>query len=96
MPRLTWSDNALRGIQKVYRFLADKDMDAAKAAAKAIKKEAGILAKFPEAGRPADDLDPEHRELLIPFGGSGYVLVYEVYPEYVLVLAVKHQKEVGY
>jgi len=47
-------------------------------------------------GRPADDLDPEHRELLIPFGASGYVIVYEVYADSVLVLAVRHQKEAGY
>jgi hypothetical protein len=41
-------------------------------------------------------LDPEHRELLIPFGVTGYVLVYEVYAERILVLAVRHQKEAGY
>lgn len=96
MPRLKWSENAQRGVQKAYRFLAEYDTDAAKAAAKAIKKQAAILKKHPEAGRPTDDLDPEHRELIISFGASGYVLVYEVIDEYVLILAVKHQKDAGY
>lgn len=96
MPRLKWTDNALRGVQKAYRFLAEYDTGAAKAAAKAIKKQAAILKKHPEAGRPADDLDPEHRELVIPFGASGYMLIYEELPEYVLILAVKHQREAGY
>lgn len=98
MPRLklVWSPSALLGVQRAYRFLAEKDKDAAKAAAETIRKQSAILKKFPSAGRPADDLDPEHRELLIPFGVSGYVLVYEVHAEIILVLAVRHQKEAGY
>lgn len=39
-------------------------------------KQAELLERFPQAGRPAEDLEPEHRELLIPFGGAGYVLLY--------------------
>lgn len=97
MPYLvTWLPQAIQGVQKAYRFLAEKDLDAAKAAAGAILQQAHILEKFPNAGRPAGDLDPEHRELLIPFGASGYVLVYEVIGKNINVLAVKHQKEAGY
>ena len=98
MPHLTllWTPNALQGVRKAYRFLAEKDQDAARAAAGAIRRQAAILRKFPNAGRPADDLDPEHRELLIPFGASGFVLIYEILGDTVLVLAVRHQKEAGY
>lgn len=98
MPHLTllWTPNALQGVQRAYRFLAEKDLDAARAAARAIRRQALILQKFPNAGRPAHDLDPEHRELLIPFGASGYALVYEVHGETILILAVRHQKEAGY
>jgi len=98
MPRLklVWSPYALLGVQRAYRFLAEKDREAAQAAAETIRKHAAILKKFPSAGRPVDDLDPEHRELLIQFGVSGYVLVYEVHDEIILVLAVRHQKEAGY
>ncbi|MDL2226631.1 type II toxin-antitoxin system RelE/ParE family toxin [Deltaproteobacteria bacterium OttesenSCG-928-M10] len=96
MPHLKWTENSLRGVQKVYRFLAQYDLEAAKAAVKTIQNKAAILKRHPEAGRPADDLDPEHRELVIPFGASGYVLIYEVHQDYILVLAVKHQKEAGY
>jgi toxin ParE1/3/4 len=91
-----WSPDALLGVQRAYRFLAEKDRDAAKAAAGTIRKHAAILKKFPGAGRPVDDLDPEHRELLIPFGASGYVMVYEVHVDHLLVLAARHQKEAGY
>jgi len=94
--KLVWSPNALLGVQRAYRFLVEKDRDAAKAAASAIRKQAALLKKYPQAGRPADDLDPEHRELIIPFGASGYVMVYEVNADHVIVLAVRHQREAGY
>jgi len=96
MPHLKWTENSLRGVQKVYRFLARYDLEAAQAAVKAIQSKASRLVKQPGIGRPADDLDPEHRELVIPFGASGYVLIYEVHQDYILILAVKHQKEAGY
>lgn len=96
MPHLKWSDEAVRGVQRAYRFLAAKDAAAAMAAARTIKKHAAVPAKFPEAGKPAEDLDPEHRELTIPFGAMGYTLVYEVHPDSILILAVKHQREAGY
>jgi toxin ParE1/3/4 len=96
MPRLIWTPRAASGITSIYFFLADKNEEAAAKAVDAIRKGANILKKFPNAGRPADDLEPEHRELLIPFGGSGYAIFYEVVQDAVHILAVKHQKEAGY
>ena len=94
--KLAWSPNAILGIQRIYRFLVIKDHDAAKTAAVTIKKQAAILKKFPNAGRPAEDLEPEHKELLIPFGASGYVLLYRFDGEQsvVTILAARHQKEI--
>lgn len=94
--KLVWLPSALQGVQRAYRFLAEKDRDVAQAAVVTIRKHAAILRKFPNAGRPTEDLDPEHRELLIPFGVAGYVLIYEVHAEIILVLALRHQKEAGY
>ena len=56
-----------------------------------------ILETEPEIDRPVDDL-PELRELMIPFGDSGYVALYrhEVIADTVPVLAFRHQKEAGY
>jgi hypothetical protein len=41
---------------------------------------------------------PELRELVIPFGGSGYVALYRHEPadDAVYVLAFRHQKEAGF
>jgi toxin ParE1/3/4 len=93
-----WSPGAIENIKRLYNFLAEKNLDAAQAAAALRFKQAEILESFPNAGRPAEDLNPEHREILIPFGAAGYVLLYHVDEERaaVTVLAVRHQKEAGY
>lgn len=47
-------------------------------------------------GRPAPDMAIEYRELIIDFGGTGYVALYRYAGEEVVVLAIKHQREAGY
>lgn len=56
-----------------------------------------MLETTPAMGRPVDD-QPELRELLIPFGDSGYVALYRHEPaqDAVYILAIRHQKEAGY
>lgn len=97
-PVVIWSPRAIECIKRLYNFLAEKNIDAAKAAAALLFKQAEILEAFPNVGRPAEDLEPEHREILIPFGAAGYVLLYHFDEDRaaVTVLAVRHQKEVGY
>ncbi len=96
MPRLIWSPDALADVQRLYRFLAIKSPDVAKRAMQAIRGEVKILASNPEVGRPAIDMDPEFREWLVDFGDSGYVALYRYDGQTALILAVRHQKEVGY
>ncbi len=50
----------------------------------------------PQIGRPVADMPDEYREWLIDFGDSGYVAHYRFDGEAVTILAVRHQKEVGY
>jgi plasmid stabilization system protein ParE len=94
MSRLIWSPAALADVQRLYRFLADKDVNAAKRAAGAIRRGVRILAAQPLLGRPADDMDPDYREWLIQFGHSGYVALYRYTGNEVVILAVRHQKEI--
>lgn len=96
MPRLIWSPPALADVQRLYRFLAIKDEDAARRAIKAIRAGVKMLAHQPEAGRPADDMDPVFREWPIDFGSSGYIVLYRFDGETATMLAVRHQKEAGY
>lgn len=55
-----------------------------------------ILALQAGAGRPVGDMELEFREWVIEFGNSGYVVIYRVEYDSVILLAVRHQKEAGY
>ena len=96
MPRLIWSEPALRDVQRLYRFLAEKNPNAAGQAVKAIRGGVKVLARHPEIGRPAEDMEPEYREWLIDFGDSGYIALYHYDGETALIVAVRYQREEGY
>ncbi len=47
-------------------------------------------------GRPVEDMDKEFRDWIIDFGNSGYVARYRIDGSTVTILAVRHQREVGF
>jgi plasmid stabilization system protein ParE len=96
MPQLIWSPAALRDVDRLHRFLVEKNASAAREAIKAVRTQVNILAEQPGAGRPAEHMDPEFWEWIIPFGGSGYIALYRLDGEKVVILAVRHQREAGY
>ena len=96
MPRLIWSPAALRDVERLHRFLADKNAEAARRAVKSIREGMQILRDQPGVGRPVEDMPPEFREWFITFGDSGYVSLYRFDGETAVVLAVRHQREAGY
>ena len=96
MSHLIWSPAALRDVERLYRFLADKNPDAARRAVKSIREALQILRDQPGVGRPVEDMEPEFREWLITFGDSGYVSLYRFDGETAVILAVRHQREAGY
>ena len=95
MPRLIWTPAALRDVRRLYRFLEEQNIDAARRAVKAIRDGMKIIAVQPGIGRPAGDMEPEYREWLIDFGDSGYVALYRYDGDKAVILAVRHQREVG-
>jgi plasmid stabilization system protein ParE len=96
MPRLIWSPHALRDVQRLYQFLAPKNIDAAKRVVKELRQGVKVLTMQPGIGRPIADMEPEYREWMINFGDSGYIVLYRYERGAVAILAVRHQKEVGY
>ena len=96
MPRLIWTPSALLDVQRLYRFLVVKNPDAARRAVKAIRQGVKVLEQQPKVGRPVEEMDNEYRDWIIDFGDSGYVARYRVDPQFVSVLAVRHQKEEGF
>lgn len=97
MPPVIVTEGAAQGLERCRRFLVDKNPQAAMRAGQAIEHHFALLETEPEIGRPFNDL-PELRELIIPFGDSGYVALYDFNKnaDSVFVLAFRHQKEAGY
>ena len=83
-------------MQRLYRFVALKNPDAARRAAKSIREGVGLLANHPEAGRLVPEMQPEFREWPIRFGESGYIALYRYDDQTAIILSVRHQKEAGY
>jgi plasmid stabilization system protein ParE len=96
MPRLKWSQPALRDIARLHEFLVDKSPDAARRAIKAIRQGVKALGKHPQMGRPVEEMLPEFREWMIEFGGGAYVALYHYDGREVVILAVRHGREAGY
>lgn len=96
MPQLIWSPQALLDVQRLYRFLAPKNQDAAKRAVTVIRQSVKVLSLQPGMGRPVEGMDDEFRDWIIDFGDSGYVARYRPDAERVIILAVRHQKEAGF
>lgn len=96
MPQLIWTPAALQDVQRLYRFLSPKNPDAASRAIQAIRAGVKILARQPHIGRHVEDMDNAFREWLVKFGDSGYVVLYRFDEERISLLAIRHQKELGY
>ena len=96
MSRLIWSPQALLDVQRLYRFLAGKNIDAAKRAIMTVRQAVKVLGHQPRIGRPIEDMPDEFREWVIDFGDSGYVARYRIDSDAITILAVRHQKEVGF
>ena len=89
----------MEDLQRLYAFVAENDPSAAERALGTIEKAWEMLEQFPFSCRVADSPsgDPFLRELVIPFGGAGYVALFEIENnEVVTVLALRHQREEDY
>ena len=89
---------ALEDLDRLYGFLLERDRDEAKRALAAIERAFELLAYSPFSCRMALlQKNPRWRELLIPFGHSGYVALFEIDDgRTVTVTAVRHQREEDY
>ena len=92
--QIVYSRNGLANLERLYRFLAEKNPEAAARAIRTIRDKIKFLARHPRLGR-IDSEQPDYRELLIPFGDSGYVARYRLDGKIVIILAVRHAREAG-
>jgi len=96
MPRIRWSQAALRDVARHFDFLRSKSREAATRAIKTLREGVRILASHPEIGRPIEDLPAEFREWIIEFGHGAYVVLYRYDGKEVLLLTIRHGRESGY
>ncbi|MPW22446.1 type II toxin-antitoxin system RelE/ParE family toxin [Paraburkholderia sp. CNPSo 3157] len=95
--RVRYTGGARRDLLRLHEFLLDRDMAAAERALEALRKSTEILEEFPFTCRKADANNPFLRELIVPFGSSGYVVLFEIDDATtVTILAVRHQRENDY
>jgi len=96
MPQVIYAPGAIRDLQRLREFLLPKNPVAAKRAAETIMKAVQVLEHHPQIGRAVEDMPVNYREWLIDFGDNGYVARYRFDGDTVTILAVRHQKEIGY
>ena len=97
MPRLIISDGAAAGLERCRGFLARRNRAAATKAFQEIGKRLKQLERNPSLGRQYWK-NSALRELVIDFGGTGYLALYEhdTRSDEVIVVAFRHQREAGY
>jgi len=95
--RLLYTPQAREDIERLYQFLADDDLPAARVALASLDRAASLLTDFPFLGRKVTPDNPFQRELVVPFGNAGYLLLFEIeHADIITVLAVRHQREDDY
>jgi addiction module RelE/StbE family toxin len=96
MPSVKFTASALEDLKRLRAFLQDKNPIASQKAASTIIQSVQILEQHPQIGRPVEDMEAEYRELIIGFGHYGYVVLYHLDRDAVIVVSIRHQLEAGY
>lgn len=97
--RVTFSEEAAQDLERLFDFMLERelnsetgDMDVPVRAIQAIKDSVRLLEHSPFACRKIGN-SPFVREMVISFGSSGYVALYEIVGGEVIIGAVRHQRE---
>jgi plasmid stabilization system protein ParE len=98
-----FSKAAAEDLEQLFDFALQRELDSSTGdldiparALQAIKDGIAFLASSPFACRKAAD-SPFLRELIIPFGSTGYVALFEIVDgQTVIIGAIRHQREDDY
>lgn len=95
--RVRFTLEAKSDLERLYGVLVEQGVGAAERALEIIDRAWSLLEEFPFSCRKAEESNPFLRELVIPFGGSGYVALFEIEDDQtVTILAIRHQREDDY
>ena len=80
-------------MDRLYDFLRDSNLDAARAAIEAIVRAIDSLVTLPDRGRTV--VPPDVRELIVPFGRSSYVIryVHAMSANEIVIIRIWHGRE---
>lgn len=93
MPSVKYSAHAIADLKRLHDFLSTQDKEVAKRAIFVIRDALKKIAIMPERFRPVEG-KMYHREVIIDFGGSGYIARFRHMPnDDITVARIKHQKE---
>ena len=98
--KVRFTERAEADLLRLYEFVLDRDpadFALAEKALAAIKNGVAFLENSPFSCRKIRAADPFLRELVIPFGSTGYVALFEIDDDAtVTILALRHQREDDY
>ncbi|MFZ5468244.1 MAG: type II toxin-antitoxin system RelE/ParE family toxin [Myxococcota bacterium] len=95
MPNVRFSARALKGLDRIFDFIAEHHPDLALRSAEVIIDATAVLQRHPLIGRPVEG---SLRELVISHGPIGYIALYRFISaeDRVEILAIRHQREAGF
>ena len=94
---MRYTQEAREDLERLFDSLLIREVAAAEKALATIEKSMVVLEEFPFSCRKADPHHPFLRELIVRFGHSGYVALFEIEPgNMVSILAIRHQREDDY
>jgi plasmid stabilization system protein ParE len=94
---IVFDSGALDDLERIFEFNAQRDPAMALDHVEVVRSAVAMLDAHPEIGQPAGRRSTL-RELVISHGKTGYIALYEYSPieKLVRVVAIRHQREVGY
>jgi plasmid stabilization system protein ParE len=100
---VTLLPQALADLQRLEDFAIERelasetpDWAAAQRALDALREGMRLLSWSPFSCRRAELGNGRSRELIVPFGATGYIVLFEIVNDEVVVGAVRHQREEDY
>lgn len=97
MGKIVFSKSALSKLYQIKNFYAHRDPKIGDRAVDIIEAAFMTLLISPEIGRPFEG-SFLRRELIIPFGKTGFVSLYEIDKDTnrIVIVALRHQREEGF
>lgn len=92
---IVYSAGSLSHLDRAFEYLRNEKPEAAVAAGKGIRSAVESLGAHPLLGRRVQG---DIRELVISYGATGYIALYRflVPRDEVRILAIRHQREIGF